>query len=121
MSVIINTNQTRWEQQRSGRAGSNENAHVVSQQAGQRGRVPNPPAQMRAAGENLAQAGFLFDRRIALNNTDPFVQSLTRKILKLALIMGVVAIVRNITLLYLQYYDISMVEMLLPLMIPYCG
>lgn len=52
---------------------------------------------------------------------DPIVTALAKKISKLAVTMAIVAIVRNVVLLYLQYYDISMIEMLLPLMIPYCG
>lgn len=104
MSVVVNTEQGQWN-------AVGQNGNVVSQQRGERGRVPNPPPHM--------QANYIVNR--APGSNDPYVQNLSRKILKLTLIMGVIAIVRNITLLYMQFYEISMVEMLLPLMIPYCG
>lgn len=92
--------------------GSGNNSSNGRNVYNERGRVPNPPVHMNQ--------GFHVVNR-SPGQTDPYVQNLSKKILKLALIMGVIAIVRNITLLYMQYYDISMVEMLLPLMIPYCG
>jgi hypothetical protein len=65
--------------------------------------------------------GILLQReRFMTNADDPHVQILIKRILKLTLIMAIVAIVRNIVLLYYQHYT-SLIEMLLPLMIPYCG
>ena len=62
----------------------------------------------------------LQSQRFMTNVDDPHVQILIKRILKLTLIMAIVAISRNIVLLYYQHYT-SLIEMLLPLMIPYCG
>ena len=65
--------------------------------------------------------GILLQRQSYVHNPDdPHVQILVKRIVKLTMIMAVVAIARNIVLLYYQQYA-SLIEMLIPLMIPYCG
>lgn len=65
--------------------------------------------------------GILLHQQQFINNVnDPHVQILIKRIVKLTLIMAIVAITRNVVLLYYQHY-ISLIEMLVPLMIPYCG